>query len=164
MSSSREQIAGKLRPRRIIVAATGRIAASKPALSVRHLSEAGREVQVMMTPDAAPFTSPLTLGTRSGRDVPIEVFPEDAEGGWTRDVHLGRWADLIVVAPATAQTMAELAAGNCDSMLTATILSATCPVLICPAMAPDMDVPPATQRDLRTLRHSVHAGRAPDQG
>lgn len=164
MSSFRQQIEGKLRSRRIIVGVTGGIAAYKSALIVRHLRAAGSEVQVMMTPDAARFISPLTLGTLSGRDVPIEVFPEDEEGGWTRHVHLGRWADLIVVAPATAQTMAKLAAGNCDSMLTATILSATCPVLICPAMDHDMYVHPATQRNLSTLREYGYEVLPPEQG
>ena len=163
-SSFRQQIEGKLHGRRVIVGVSGGIAAYKAALIVRHLRAAGCEVQVMMTPDAARFITPLTLGTLSGRDVPIEVFPDSEEGGWTRHVHLGRWADLIVVAPATAQTLAKLAGGNCDSMLTATILSATCPVLVCPAMDHDMYIHPATQRNLTTIREYGYDVLPPEKG
>lgn len=131
---------------------SGSIAAYKAAELIRLLKKAGAEVQVLMTPDAARFITPLTLGTLSEREVLTEIFPENADGSWTKHVNLGLWADLFVVAPATATTLSKLAAGLCDSMLTATALSARCPVMVAPAMDHDMWLHPATQRNLRTLR------------
>lgn len=134
---------------------TGSIAAYKAAELVRLLKKAGAEVQVLMTRDAARFIPPLTLGTLSEREVLTEIFPEHADaasGSWTKHVHLGLWADLFLVAPATATTLSKLAAGVCDSMLTAVALSARCPLLVAPAMDHDMMLHPATQRNLATLR------------
>ena len=108
-----------------------------------------------MTRDAARFIPPLTLGTLSEREVLTEIFPEHADaasGSWTKHVHLGLWADLFLVAPATATTISKLAAGVCDSMLTAVALSARCPLVVAPAMDHDMMCHPATQRNLATLR------------
>ena len=108
-----------------------------------------------MTRDAARFIPPLTLGTLSEREVLTEIFPEHADaasGSWTKHVHLGLWADLFLVAPATATTISKLAAGVCDSMLTAVALSARCPLVVAPAMDHDMMRHPATQRNLATLR------------
>ncbi len=141
-------LAGK----KVIVGVTGGIAAYKAALLVRLLKKAGAEVQVLMTPDAARFITPLTLGTLSERDVLIDVWPESSDGSWTKHVELGLWADAMVVAPCTAQTLAKLAHGFCDSMLTAVFLSARCPVLLCPAMDHDMYAHPATRANLDTLR------------
>jgi phosphopantothenoylcysteine decarboxylase / phosphopantothenate---cysteine ligase len=164
MTSRLEPVPDLLAGRRIILGVTGGIAAYKSALIVRLLKQRGAEVQVMMTPDATRFISPLTLGTLSGRDVLIEIFPEDAQGGWTRHVHLGEWADLIVVAPATAQTVAKLAFGFCDSMLTATVLSARCPLLVCPAMDHEMYHNPATQGNLERLASFGHVIMPPEEG
>lgn len=150
--------------RRIALGVAGSIAAYKAAELVRLLKKAGAEVQVLMTPDAARFITPLTLGTLSGREVLIEIFPENAEDSWTQHVELGLWADLLVVAPATATTIAKLAAGVCDSMLTATALSRRCPMLVCPAMDLDMYAHPATQRNLRTLREDGAEVMEPDEG
>jgi phosphopantothenoylcysteine decarboxylase/phosphopantothenate--cysteine ligase len=143
-----------LEGRRLILGVTGSIAAYKSALLVRLLKKAGAEVRVVMTEDAKRFITPLTLGTLSEEDVLGEIFPEesDASGSWTQHVTLGLWADLFVIAPATAQTIAKLAGGFSDSMLTATVLSARCPVLVCPAMDLDMYRHPATQRNLERLR------------
>jgi phosphopantothenoylcysteine decarboxylase/phosphopantothenate--cysteine ligase len=105
-----------------------------------------------MTPDAERFITPLTLGTLSEGEVLTEIFPENEEGSWTKHVTLGEWADLFVVAPATAQTIAKLAHGFCDSMLTATALSARCPLLVCPAMDREMYRHTATQDNLERLR------------
>jgi phosphopantothenoylcysteine decarboxylase/phosphopantothenate--cysteine ligase len=105
-----------------------------------------------MTPDAERFVTPLTLGTLSEGEVLTEIFPENEDGSWTKHVTLGKWADLFVVAPATAQTVAKLAHGFCDSMLTATALSARCPLLVCPAMDRDMYRHAATQDNLDRLR------------
>ncbi len=142
----------KLRGRKVLLGVSGSIAAYKAADLVRLLKKAGAEVQVLMTPDAARFVTPLTLGALSEREVLTEIFPENADGSWTKHVGLGLWADLFVVAPATATTLAKLAVGLCDSMLTATALSARCPLLVAPAMDHDMWHHPATQRNVRTLR------------
>lgn len=140
-----------LRDKRLLLGVSGSIAAYKAALLVRLFKKAGADVQVMMTPDAARFITPLTLGTLSEREVLSEIFPENEDGSWTKHVSLGLWADLFVVAPATAQTLAKLAHGFSDSMLTATALSARCPLLVCPAMDHDMYEHPATQANLKQL-------------
>ncbi|WP_263784297.1 bifunctional phosphopantothenoylcysteine decarboxylase/phosphopantothenate--cysteine ligase CoaBC [Salinibacter grassmerensis] len=136
----------------VVLGVTGSIAAYKAAPLVRQLKKAGAEVQVLMTPDAERFVTPLTLGTLSEGEVLTEIFPENEEGSWTKHVTLGQWADLFVVAPATAQTVAKLAHGFCDSMLTATALSARCPLLVCPAMDRDMYRHAATQDNLDRLQ------------
>ena len=145
----------RLTDRRLLLGVSGSIAAYKSAYLVRLLKKAGAAVQVLMTPDATRFISPLTLGTLSEREVLTEIFPDtedDApDDGWTKHVSLGLWADLFVIAPATAQTMAALAHGFSDSMLTATALSARCPVLVCPAMDLDMYQHPATRRNMELL-------------
>ena len=138
--------------KRIVLGITGSIAAYKAAELTRGLVRAGAEVQPLMTPSAARFITPLTISTLAKREVLIEVFPEAGADTWTKHVELGLWADGIVIAPATAQTLAKLAGGFCDSMLTAVVLSARCPVLVAPAMDHDMWQHPATRRTLDTLR------------
>lgn len=140
-----------LEGRHILLGVTGGIAAYKSVELVRLLKKAGADVQVLMTPDAGRFITPLTLGTVSERPVLTEIFVDGDEGSWTRHISLGGWADLFVVAPATAQTLAKLAHGFSDNMLTATALAARCPLLICPAMDHDMFVHPATQKNLEVL-------------
>ena len=146
-----------LADRHLILGVTGSIAAYKAAPLVRRLKEAGAEVRVLMTPSAERFVSPLTLGTLSEDEVLTEIFPDNEEGSWTKHVSLGEWADLFVVAPATAQTIAKLAHGFCDSMLTATALSARCPLLVCPAMDREMYRHPTTQDNLDRLREIGYA-------
>lgn len=143
-----------LSDRHLLLGVTGSIAAYKAAPLVRLFVKAGAEVRVLMTDDAARFVTPLTLGTLSGYEVLTDIFPEDeaSEETWTKHVTLGQWADLFVVAPATAQTIAKLAHGFCDSMLTATALSARCPMLVCPAMDRDMYRHPTVQDNLERLR------------
>src|SRR6056297_954702 len=162
-AASQLALAGK----NILLGVTGSIAAYKAAELIRLLKKAGAEVQVLMTADAARFITPLTLGTLSEREVLTEIFPENeggAGGSWTKHVHLGLWADLFVVAPATATTLAKLASGVCDSMLTAAALSARCSLLVAPAMDHDMFVHPATQRNLATLRGDGVRVVAPEHG
>ena len=137
--------------RHLLLGVTGSIAAYKAAPLVRLFRKAGADVRVLMTPDAERFVSPLTLGTLSEHEVLSEIFPENEDGAWTKHVTLGEWADLFVVAPATAQTIAKLAHGFCDSMLTATALSARGPLLVCPAMDRDMYRHRATQDNLKRL-------------
>ncbi len=141
-----------LSDRHLLLGVTGSIAAYKAAPLVRLFKKAGAEVRVLMTPNAKRFVSPLTLGTLSEEEVLTEVFPDNEEGRWTKHVMLGEWADLFVVAPATAQTIAKLAHGFCDSMLTATALSARGPLLVCPAMDREMYRHPTTQDNLERLR------------
>ncbi len=146
-----EQATDRLRGRRIILGVCGGIAAYKTAELVRGLKKAGAEVQVLMTRDAHQFVTPLTLGTLSEREVLSDIFPDNREGSWTKHVHLGRWGDLFVIAPLTANTLAKLVHGQCDSMLTAVALSATCPMVVCPAMDHDMYNHPAVRANLAAL-------------
>ncbi len=117
-----------------------------------------------MTPDAERFIPALTLGTLSGKDVLVDVFPEKATDSWTKHINLGLWADLYIIAPATAQTIAKLAHGFCDNMLTAVALAARCPILVCPAMDHDMYVHPATQANLEILRNYGYQVLPPAHG
>ncbi|MEM8483970.1 MAG: bifunctional phosphopantothenoylcysteine decarboxylase/phosphopantothenate--cysteine ligase CoaBC [Bacteroidota bacterium] len=149
---------------KLVLGVSGSIAAYKAAELVRLLKKAGAEVQVIMTADAERFIPALTLSTLSGKNTLVEIFPEQAEGTWTQHIELGLWADLFVVAPATAQTIAKLAHGFCDNMLTAVALAARCPMLVCPAMDHDMYVHPATQANLKTLdAHGYHI-KPPEHG
>ncbi len=154
----------ELNGRHILLGVTGGIAAYKSVELVRLLKKAGADVQVLMTPDAARFITPLTLGTVSGHPVLTDIFPEAEDGSWTRHISLGRWADVFVIAPATAQTLAKMAGGFCDNILTATALAARCPLLVCPAMDEDMLVHPATQRNLEALRACGHVLMPPTYG
>jgi len=141
-----------LQGRHIILGVSGGIAAYKAAELVRLYKKAGAHVRVLMTADAARFVTPLTLGTLSEEEVHTQIFPDNESGSWTKHVALGLWADLMVVAPATAQTMSKLTHGVCDSMLTAVALSRRCPMLVCPAMDHDMYVHAATRENMATLR------------
>ena len=135
--------------KKIILAVTGSIAAYKAAHLVRLLVKKGAEVQVLMTPAATEFITPLTLSTLSKKPVFTQVVSEQA---WNSHVELGLWADAIVVAPATANSLAKLAHGICDSIVTAVYLSARCPVFLAPAMDLDMWKHPATQANVQRLK------------
>jgi phosphopantothenoylcysteine decarboxylase/phosphopantothenate--cysteine ligase len=153
-----------LEGKKVLLGVSGSIAAYKSAELVRQLQKKGAEVQVLMTPDAGRFITPLTLGALSKKDVLVEIFPEHAGDSWTRHIHLGLWADLYVIAPASAQTIAKLAHGFCDNMLTAAALSSRCPLLICPAMDHDMYVHPATQANIKILRNYGYGFLPPAHG
>lgn len=139
--------------KKLLLGVSGSIAAYKSAELLRQLKKSGGDVQVLMTPDAERFIPALTLGTLSGKDVLVDIFPEAATDSWTKHINLGLWADLYIIAPATAQTIARLAHGFCDNMLTAVALAARCPILVCPAMDHDMYVHPATQANLDILHN-----------
>ena len=141
------QLAGK----KIILGVTGSIAAFKAAYLLRGLVKQGAEVQVIMTPCAREFISPLTLSTLSGRPVLSEFFSRN-DGQWNSHVDLGLWADLFLIAPATAATMGKMANGICDNLLVTTYLSARCPVMIAPAMDLDMFQHPSTSRNIDLLK------------
>lgn len=134
--------------KKILLAITGSIAAYKSAYLTRLLVKAGAEVQVLMTPSATAFISPLTLSTLSGKPVFTEIVAEEE---WNNHVHLGLWADAMVIAPATANTLGRLAAGICDHIVSAVYLSARCPVFIAPAMDLDMWKHPATRSNVDRL-------------
>ena len=135
--------------KKIILAVSGSIAAYKAAFLVRLLVKAGAEVQVLMTKAAAEFITPLTLSTLSKRPVLTEIISEKE---WNNHVHLGLWADALVVAPATANTMARLANGICDNIISAVFLSARCPVFLAPAMDLDMWKHPAVLHNVKRLK------------
>lgn len=153
-----------LQDKKLLLGVTGSIAAYKAAEVLRLFKKAGADVQVLMTPDAARFISPLTLGTLSEREVLIEIFPENEDGSWTKHITLGLWADLFIIAPVTAQTLAKLAHGFSDNMLTATALAVRCPTLLCPAMDHDMLLHPATAANLDHLRTFGHEVMDPGYG
>jgi phosphopantothenoylcysteine decarboxylase/phosphopantothenate--cysteine ligase len=155
---------GRFQDARLIVGVTGSIAAYKAAELIRLFKREGAEVQVLMTPDAAEFITPLTLGTLAESEVLTEIFQENTDGSWTKHVSLGRSAALMVVAPATANTIAKLAHGHCDSMLTGTALSAKCPLLVVPAMDHDMYEHPATRANLERLREYGYHVLSPEYG
>lgn len=138
-----------LEGKKIILCVTGSIAAYKSVFLLRMLSKAGAEVKVIMTPHAGDFVSPLTFSTLSGHRVMINLFEED---NWENHALLGRWADLILIAPATAHTIAGMANGFCDSLLLAVYLSATCTVMIAPAMDEDMWLHPSVRRNIKQLK------------
>ncbi|HEY1022874.1 MAG TPA: bifunctional phosphopantothenoylcysteine decarboxylase/phosphopantothenate--cysteine ligase CoaBC, partial [Flavisolibacter sp.] len=124
------------------------IAAYKTPILVRQLVKKGAEVRVMMTPAATDFVSTLSLATVSKNDVLVNLFDETT---WANHVQLGRWADVMLVAPVSCNTLSKMANGACDNLLLATYLSATCPVILAPAMDEDMWHHPATQKNLETL-------------
>ena len=134
--------------KKIILAVSGSIAAYKAATLVRLLIKKGAEVKVVMTPSATAFISPLTLSTLSKHPVHTQVIEGDA---WNNHVELGLWADAMIVAPATANTLAKMANGLCDTVLTAVYLSAKCPVYFAPAMDRDMWLHPATHNNINKL-------------
>ena len=136
--------------KKILIGITGSIAAYKIPLLVRLLKKDGADVRVVMTPSAKDFVTPLTLSTLSGNPVLSHGFDEET-GKWDSHVELGLWADLFVVAPASANTMAKMAYGMADNYLLTVCLSAKCPVMFAPAMDLDMYKHKATQQNIKTL-------------
>ena len=136
--------------KKILLGITGSIAAYKIPLLVRLLKKDGADVRVVMTPSAKDFVTPLTLSTLSGNPVLTYGFDEKT-GKWDSHVELGLWADLFVVAPASANTMAKMAHGIADNYLLTVCLSAKCPVMFAPAMDLDMYKHPATQQNIKML-------------
>ncbi|MDE6827726.1 MAG: bifunctional phosphopantothenoylcysteine decarboxylase/phosphopantothenate--cysteine ligase CoaBC [Alistipes sp.] len=139
-----------LEGRRILLGITGSIAAYKAAVLCRLLKTAGAEVRVVMTPLAKQFITPLTMATLSKNPILVEFFdPEN--GAWNSHISLGEWADCLLIAPATANTLAKMRGGVADNLLLTTYLSARCPVVVAPAMDLDMYAHAATQENLHTL-------------
>ena len=137
-----------LKGKKIVLGITGSIAAYKSIYLVRLLIKAGADVKVIITPAAKDFVSSLTLSTLSRNKVLVDLFDEQS---WANHVMLGRWADVMVIAPLSCNTMAKMANGQCDNLLLATYLSATCPVVMAPAMDEDMWHHPATKANIKKL-------------
>ena len=140
-----------LKGKHIILGISGGIAAYKSAVLLRLLVKAGAEVQVVMTPAGKEFITPVTLSALSGKPVVSEFFTANT-GEWHSHVDLGLWADAMVIAPATANTIGKMANGVADNMLVTTYLSAKAPVFVAPAMDLDMMAHPSTTRNLALLR------------
>ena len=153
----------KLKDKHIILGITGSIAAYKAATLLRSLIKEGAEVQVVITPAGKEFITPVTLSALSGKPVISEFFGAN-DGTWNSHVDLGLWADLMVVAPATASTIGKMANGIADNMLITTYLSVKCPVMVAPAMDLDMFAHPSTQQNLETLRSWGNHIVEPDTG
>jgi phosphopantothenoylcysteine decarboxylase/phosphopantothenate--cysteine ligase len=137
-----------LAQKKILIAITGSIAAYKIPLLVRALLKEEAEVRLIMTPAAQDFVSKLTLSTLSKAPVLSQLFDEDS---WANHVQLGRWADAMLIAPLSCNTLSKMARGQCDNLVLATYFSATCPVIVAPAMDEDMWRHPATKANLKIL-------------
>ena len=138
-----------LQNKKILIGISGSIAAYKTIQQVRLLIKQGAEVKVVMTEAAKDFVSPLVLSTLSKNEVLTDLF---AENTWVNHVQLGRWADAMIIAPLSCNTLAKMANGQCDNLLLSVYLSATCPVIVAPAMDEDMWHHPSTNRNLATLQ------------
>jgi phosphopantothenoylcysteine decarboxylase/phosphopantothenate--cysteine ligase len=138
-----------LKNKKILLGITGSIAAYKAAVLTRLLVKAGAEVRIVMTASAKDFVTPLSLSTLSKNPVLADLSENDS---WANHVMLGRWADVMLVAPLSCNTLAKMANGLCDNLLMAVYLSATCPVVVAPAMDEDMWHHGTTQKNLETLK------------
>ncbi|MDX9883415.1 MAG: flavoprotein [Prolixibacteraceae bacterium] len=153
----------RLQEKKIILGVTGSIAAYKAAYLLRGLVKEGAEVQVVMTPSAKEFITPVTMSALSGKPVASEFFAAN-DGTWYSHVDMGRWADLMIVAPASAASIGKMANAVCDNLLITTYLSAKCPLMVAPAMDLDMYRHPANQKNIETLRSFGNIIIEPDEG
>lgn len=153
----------KLKGKHIVLGITGSIAAYKAATLLRGLIKEGAEVQVVITPSGKEFITPVTLSALSNKPVISEFFGTN-DGTWNSHVDLGIWADLMLIAPATASTLGKMANGIADNMLVTTYLSMKCAVMIAPAMDLDMFQHPANQRNLQILQSFGNIVLEPDSG
>ena len=139
--------------KKVLLGITGSIAAYKASFLVRLLIKKGAEVKVILTPSARAFVTPLTLATLSKNPVLWEYFDtEDEEGKWNNHVELGLWADLFIIAPATANTLSKMVNGTSDNLLMGVYMSAKCPVYFAPAMDLDMYKHPSTLQNIDKLQ------------
>jgi len=140
-----------LRDKNILIGVSASIAAYKSAHLVREFVKLGANVRVVMTPESKGFITPLTLSTLSKNPVLSTLVKEENEEEWNNHVKIGLWADLMIIAPATAKTISKMANGECDNLLLTTYLSARCPVFFAPAMDLDMLSHPSTQENIQKL-------------
>ena len=153
-----------LNGKNVLLAVTGSIAAYKAAFIIRELITKGAHVRLIMTESACDFITPLTLSTLAKSPVVKDFVKNDDTGEWNNHVELGIWADLMLIAPATANTLAKLVTGHADSFLLATYLSAKCPVFVAPAMDLDMYKHPSTQENIKTLIKRKVGIKYPESG
>jgi phosphopantothenoylcysteine decarboxylase / phosphopantothenate---cysteine ligase len=155
-----------LQGRHILLGVTGGIAAYKAPLLVREFVRAGAEVQVVMTPSAAQFVTPLTLATLSRREVVMNMFPapDQPADQWTRHIDLALWGDLMLIAPATANTIAKIVYGMADNFLTSLVLALRCPLAVAPSMDTDMYLNSVTQANIARLRERGVSIIEPESG
>ena len=147
----------------ILLGVCGSIAAYKSAILVRSLIKAGANVKVILTPEACNFITPLTLATLSKNPVYTQYF-EPETGVWSNHVELGLWADYLIIAPASANTIGKISNGLCDNLLTAVYLSAKCPIYVAPAMDLDMWKHESTQKNIQKLKHFGNTIIDPNNG
>ena len=153
--------------KRILLGVTGGIAAYKSAFLVREFVRAGAEVQVVMTRAAAQFITPLTMTTLSRREVVVDMFPPPADQPAVlpvRHIDLALWGDVMLIAPATANTIAKITHGTADNFLTTLVLALRCPLVIAPAMDVDMYLNDTTRRNIAALRETGCIVLEPDEG
>ncbi len=143
-----------IQEKKILICVTGGIAAYKINYLIRDLVKKGAELQVLMTPSAEKFVSKLTLSTLSKKPVFSDFYSEN--GTWNNHVEFALWADLILIAPCTANTLAKMVHGICDNLVIATYMSAKCPVMIAPAMDLDMYEHPSTKQNLELAEDFGH--------
>src|SRR5690349_6182769 len=136
-----------LKGKKILLGITAGIAAYKSILLARLLVKEGAEVKIIITSAAKEFVSPLVLSTLTKNAVLVEMFTNE---GWANHVMLGRWADVMLIAPLSCNTLSKMVHGQCDNLLLAVYLSATCPVVVAPAMDEDMWHHPATKKNIET--------------
>lgn len=153
-------LAGK----KILVGITGSIAAYKTNWLVRLLIQSGAEVKVMLTPSALEFVTPLTLSTLSKNPVYSDFTEDQDKGSWTNHVALALWADVLVIAPASANTLSKMVSGQSDNFFMTTYMSARCPVIVAPAMDHDMYLHPGTQANIQQLQSFGHIIVTPGEG
>ena len=145
-----------LKGKRIVLGITGSIAAYKSVFLLRELIKAGAEVQVIITHAAAGFVTPLTLSTLAGRSVLSEILKDNDSGTWNNHVELALWADLMIIAPASSNTMSKMVTGQADNLLLLTFMSAKCPVFFAPAMDLDMYQHGSTKNNIEKLQQYGH--------
>lgn len=150
--------------KRVLLGVTGSIAAYKSAYIIRGLIKAGIEVQVVMTDSSRDFIGATTLSTLSKRPVLYRFTDDPRSGAWNNHVDLGLWADMLIIAPCSANTMAKMAHGICDNLLMATYLSAKCPTVVAPAMDRDMYLHPTTLKNLDLLQEQGVEVIEPEDG
>lgn len=153
--------------KRILLGVTGGIAAYKAVFLLRELQKAGATVRVIMTPDATRFVGSDTFAALSREDVPVHIFPDSHAGNsetWVKHIQWAEWADLFLIAPCTANTLAKIVHGFSDNMLTAAVLAARCPVYLCPTMDGEMYHAPATHRNLALAEEFGFHIIPPDSG
>lgn len=151
--------------KKVLLGVTGGIAAYKSAALLRDFQKSGAEVRVTMTPSALHFIGSQTFATLTRHEVAVEVFNDSDPGdSWAKHIHWGEWAEIFIIAPCTANTLAKLVHGQADNMLTSVALAARCPLLLCPTMDAEMIHHPAVKRNLKLAADSGYYILAPESG